>query len=134
MKNKQDIVNDWLVRYTGVELNNFGKYILLTNFNQYVEEFANANNVDVNGKDENMPSATSKNIIIINFGMGSSNAATVMDLLSAIQPRCVLFLGKCGGLKERLGDLSGTCSDMKKSSKLGSSKAKLYLQVVSDCN
>ena len=102
MKNKQDIVNDWLVRYTGVEINKFGKYILLTNFNQYVEEFANTNDVDVHGKDENMPSATFENITIINFGMGSSNAATIMDLLSAIQPRCVLFLGKCGGLKDRL--------------------------------
>ena len=39
--------------------------------------------------------------------MGSANAATIMDLLSAIQPQAVLFLGKCGGLKKKneLGDL-----------------------------
>jgi len=38
-------------------------------------------------------------LTIINFGIGSSNAATIMDLLSAITPKGVLFLGKCGGVK-----------------------------------
>jgi AMP nucleosidase len=55
-----------------------------------------------------MMSATAENITIINFGMGSPNAATIMDLLTAIMPKAVLFLGKCGGLKERhnkVGDL-----------------------------
>ena len=37
---------------------------------------------------------------IINFGIGSANAATIMDLLSSISPKGVLFLGKCGGLKK----------------------------------
>ena len=37
---------------------------------------------------------------IVNFGIGSPNAATIMDLLSAIDPKGVLFLGKCGGLKK----------------------------------
>ena len=44
---------------------------------------------------------------IINFGIGSPNAALIMDLLSSIQPKAVLFLGKCGGLKKKnaVGDL-----------------------------
>ena len=32
MKTKEDIVKNWLTRYTGVELEDFGSYILLTNF------------------------------------------------------------------------------------------------------
>jgi AMP nucleosidase len=32
--------------------------------------------------------------------MGSPNAATIMDLLVAVKPKGVLFLGKCGGLKD----------------------------------
>jgi AMP nucleosidase len=37
--------------------------------------------------------------------MGSAMAATVMDLLSAVEPKAVLFLGKCGGLKKtKVGD------------------------------
>lgn len=106
MKNKEEIVENWLPRYTGVELEKFGKYILLTNFMNYVHKFAEWHSVEVNGLDKPMQSATAEGITIINFGMGSPNAATVMDLLSAIKPRGVLFLGKCGGLKKKneLGD------------------------------
>jgi AMP nucleosidase len=54
-----------------------------------------------------MQCATAEGITIINFGMGSPTAATVMDLVTAISPEAVMFLGKCGGLKKRnkLGDL-----------------------------
>lgn len=106
MKTKKEIVANWLPRYTGVELENFGKYILLTNFDNYVESFAKIKNTVIHGNDKAMPSATSDGITIINFGMGSANAATIMDLLSSINPKAVLFLGKCGGLKKKnqLGD------------------------------
>lgn len=107
MENKKDIVSNWLPRYTGTALEDFGKYILLTNFINYVQMFALQHNVPVIGIDKPMPNATAEGITIINFGMGSANAATVMDLLSAIQPKACLFLGKCGGLKKKnkLGDL-----------------------------
>jgi AMP nucleosidase len=101
MKTKQEIVKNWLPRYTGESLDNFGKYILLTNFSNYVELFAQIHKVDIIGKDKPMQCATAENISIINFGMGSASAATVMDLLSAIAPKAVLFLGKCGGLKKK---------------------------------
>ncbi|WP_416438525.1 AMP nucleosidase [Phnomibacter sp. MR] len=107
MKTKTDIVNNWLPRYTGQSLEQFGEYILLTNFSNYVDLFAQWHNVAVIGKDRPMQCATADNITIINFGMGSPGAATIMDLLSAIEPKAVLFLGKCGGLKKRnkIGDL-----------------------------
>ncbi len=107
MKTKEEIVNNWLPRYTGEPLENFGKYILLTNFANYVTLFAEWNKVPVLGKDRPFQCATADGITIINFGMGSPGAATVMDLLSAISPKAVLFLGKCGGLKRRnkIGDL-----------------------------
>jgi AMP nucleosidase len=107
MKTKDEIVNNWLPRYTGRPLESFGKYFILTNYSLYVDLFAKWNNVLVEGKNKNMPSATADGITIINFGMGSPNAATIMDLLSAVDPYAVLFLGKCGGLKKknRLGDL-----------------------------
>src|SRR5215831_572757 len=107
MKNKEEIVHNWLPRYTGQKLESFGKYILLTNFSNYVQLFADWNNVKIVGPDKPMQCATAEDITIINFGMGSPTAATVMDLLTAIEPKAVLFLGKCGGLKKRnkLGDL-----------------------------
>jgi AMP nucleosidase len=107
MKSKEEIVNNWLPRYTGMQLEDFGKYILLTNFSNYVEKFAAITGATVVGLDRPMPSATANGITIINFSMGSPNAAIIMDLLSAIKPKACLFLGKCGGLKKKnkVGDL-----------------------------
>ncbi len=107
MDTKQGIVKNWLPRYTGTELDGFGRYILLTNFGNYVEKFAALMGVQVSGQGRPMPNATAEDITIINFGMGSANAATIMDLLSAVSPRACLFLGKCGGLKKKnqLGDM-----------------------------
>lgn len=107
MKTKQDIVENWLPRYTGQALNEFGEYILLTNFDNYVKMFAELHGVPIKGLDRPMRCATAEGITIINFGMGSPNAATVMDCLSAIKPKAALFLGKCGGLKKKnaIGDL-----------------------------
>ena len=107
MNSKEEIVKNWLPRYTGMNLEEFGEYILLTNFSKYVDLFAEWNKVPVVGQGKPMQCATAEGISIINFGMGSPTAATIMDLLTAIEPKAVLFLGKCGGLKKRnkLGDL-----------------------------
>jgi AMP nucleosidase len=107
MKTKKEIVENWLPRYTGRPLEDFTPYILLTNFSQYVEMFAQKYGVEVVGRDKPMTTVVADGITLINFGMGSPMAATVMDLLSAIHPKAVLFLGKCGGLKKKsiIGDL-----------------------------
>lgn len=107
MKTKEEIVRNWLPRYTGRPLEEFSPYILLTNFDQYVYQFAEKFGVQVMGEGRPMKSASAEGITIINFGMGSPNAATVMDCLSAIEPKACLFLGKCGGLKKKnqIGDM-----------------------------
>lgn len=107
MKTKKEIVENWLTRYTGLDLKEFGKFILLTNFDYYIDRFCSMQGTSIVDDNKPMPCATSEGITLINFGMGSANAATIMDLLSAIHPLAVLFLGKCGGLKKKnkLGDL-----------------------------
>lgn len=107
MKTKEEIVSNWLPRYTGTPLEKFGEYIILTNFYNYVEMFSNRFNSPIYGRDKAMQTSTADNLTIINFGMGSPMAATVMDLLTSINPRAVLFLGKCGGLRKitKIGDL-----------------------------
>ncbi len=107
MRSKAEIVANWLPRYTGTDIESIGEHILLTNFQHYVDVFAASGGVEVRGRDRPMPNATVDGITMVNFGMGSANAATMMDLLSAARPRAVLFLGKCGGLKKKnqLGDL-----------------------------
>lgn len=99
MTERIEIAKNWLPRYTGMPLDRFGEYILLTNFHNYVKMFADKFDCNIYGEGKPMQASTNANgLSIINFGIGSANAATVMDLLSASQPKGVLFLGKCGGL------------------------------------
>lgn len=121
MKNKDEIVKNWLPRYIGMPLEEFGDYILLVNFYPYVKMFSEHYGVPIygdgsQGEAKPMQAATSNNITIINFGMGSPMAALIMEMLTAIPnkdpekrgPEAVLFLGKCGGLKDnkmKVGDL-----------------------------
>ncbi|MBK8965463.1 MAG: AMP nucleosidase [Saprospiraceae bacterium] len=107
-KAKIRIIKDWLPRYTGMPLEQFGEYILLVNFGNYVRMFAEKHNVEVYGLHKPMQAATAENITIINFGIGSPNAGLIIDLLEVISPAAVLFLGKCGGVKtgkNQVGDL-----------------------------
>ncbi len=106
MTTKEEITSNWLVRYTKMQLEDFGKLILLTNFNNYIDIFCNLYHVTPVGFEANMRAATAEDITIINFGIGSPNAALIMDLLSAIKPKACLFLGKCGGIsdKTKIGD------------------------------
>ncbi len=108
MKTKKEIVDNWLPRYTGTKLDEFGDYVILVNFSNYVRLFAKWHGVEVKGESRSMLSATAGRITIINFGMGSPNAGTIIDLLTAIMPKACVFLGKCGGLKtkkNKVGDL-----------------------------
>ena len=107
VRTKEDIVTNWLPRYTGLPLEAFKRHVLLTNFDNYLDIFCQLTGATVPVKDKAMKVAVAEDMVMINFGMGSPNAATMMDLLSAVKPEAVLFLGKCGGLKKKnaLGDL-----------------------------
>ncbi len=107
MKTKEEIANNWLPRYTGRPIEEFSQYVLLTNFSHYLHLFSEWYKVPIMGENAVMPSVSNGRITLVNFGMGSPNAATILDLLTAIKPKAVLFLGKCGGLKKKnkLGDL-----------------------------
>jgi AMP nucleosidase len=97
---KLDIARDWLPRYTGMPLEDFGEYVLLTNFRNYVDQFAARLDCQMYGEGLPMQAATSdEGLSIVNCGIGTANTATIMDLLVAVDPEAVLFLGKCGGLK-----------------------------------
>ena len=106
MKTREEIVSNWLQRYTGLPLEDFGEHILLTNFNHYVDLFCELSGVPIEETTSSMRAVTANGITMINFGIGSPNAALIMDLLSAVKPSACLFLGKCGGISEKthLGD------------------------------
>ena len=99
-KDRLTIIKDWLPRYTGMEIDEFGDYVLLTNFAEYISRFSEMFGCDIRGESRPMQAATNtEGLTIVNFGIGSPNAAIIMDLLTARAPDGVLFLGKCGGLK-----------------------------------
>ena len=64
MKTKKEIVENWLPRYTGTSLEDYGQYIILVNFSKYVKMFAEWHNVEIKGQDRSMISATAENITI----------------------------------------------------------------------
>src|SRR3990170_4672608 len=87
MVTKSEIAADWLTRYTGMPLNEFGPYVLLTNFRDYVTRFAKKFGCNLYGDDRPMQSATNQSgLTIVNFGIGSPHPATIIDLLTAHYP------------------------------------------------
>ena len=68
---KLDIARDWLPRYTGMPLEQFGTHILLTNFADYVGRFADQFDCEVTGNGLPMQSATSDDGISIKIGRAS---------------------------------------------------------------
>lgn len=100
MLERLEIAKNWLPRYTGMPLDLFGDYILLTNFRYYLTNFAEKFKCDIYGDNKPMQAATNNSgLTIVHFGIGTANVATITDLLSARHPKGALFLGKCGGLK-----------------------------------
>jgi AMP nucleosidase len=96
-----------LERYTGSELSQFQPYILLTNFDKYVEAFAKNFNLPLQrGSAMTACHNPQIGVSIINFGVGSPVAALIAELLSLIHPKATLMLGMCGGLRDgmQVGD------------------------------
>ncbi len=101
MVTKLELAREWLPRYTGMPVDEFGDYILLTNFQNYLQSFAQRFGSEIRGEDRPMQATTNHDgLSMVCFGIGSPNAAIIMDLLTARSPEGVLFLGKCGGLKK----------------------------------
>jgi len=100
MNSKEEIVKNWLPRYTGMNLEEFGEYILLTNFSKYVDLFAEWNKVPVVGQGKPMQCATAEGISIINFGMGSPTAATIHGPADGHRTQGSSLLGKMWRLEK----------------------------------
>jgi len=82
---KHTLAKNWIHRYTGLPAEAYGDWILLTNFDTYIQKFAERFNVSIHGEGRPMQAAVNRDgLSIINFGMGSANAATVMDLLRSL--------------------------------------------------
>lgn len=100
---KKKIAVDMLERYTGSAIGDFRKQIILTNFDYYVERFKKfPDAVATKGSAMNVAHSKSQDVSIVDFSIGSPNAALIIELLSVLDPTAVLFLGMCGGLHRSL--------------------------------
>lgn len=104
---KFKIARDILERYTGSSIDQFRKQIILTNFEYYLERFHKlADSVRTRGSAMGAVHSEKEDVSIINFSIGSPTAALIIEVLSVINPKAVLFLGMTGGLHRslKLGD------------------------------
>jgi AMP nucleosidase len=105
---KKMIAHDMLERYTGHTIDQFQQQVILTNFHYYMERFNQIlpDSVSTRGSMFKASSSKKAKVTIIEFGMGSSNAALIMELVASVEPKACLFLGLCGGVHSslRVGD------------------------------
>ena len=101
---KRKIAIDMLERYTGHNLKDFQPQIILTNFHYYTERFNGimSDHFYTIGSAFKASSSAKSKVTIVEFGIGSAMAALVMELISVIEPKAVLFLGMCGATHRSL--------------------------------
>jgi AMP nucleosidase len=103
-EDKKKIARDMLERYTGHDIKDFQKQIILTNFHYYMERF-NVLLPDshyTQGSAFKASSSKKAKVTIIEFGVGSAMAALIGELLAVVEPKAVLFLGLAGGVHPSL--------------------------------
>jgi AMP nucleosidase len=100
---KHKIARDMLERYTGSPPEQFGKQIILTNFDYYLERFHTlCGDSRTQGSAMGVVHSSSTGVSIVDFSIGSPTAALIIELLATIDPKAVLLLGMCGGLHRSL--------------------------------
>jgi AMP nucleosidase len=121
-----------LHHYTGTSAEHFQKFVLLTNYQRYVDEFialgraeiANGGEYEAFVEPGTLPGGSDKppslpqmpayhlkrgdgdGVTLVNIGVGPSNAKTITDHIAVLRPHCWLMLGHCAGLRrsQLLGD------------------------------
>ncbi len=97
-----------LERYTGSSVDDFGSYILLSNFQRYIDDYSKLTNNPIASGHWSVVHDKERDISIINHGVGSPSAGIVMHCLSYLDKLdCVLMLGMCGGIDDdiEIGDI-----------------------------
>jgi AMP nucleosidase len=100
---KRKIALDMLERYTGSHPSDFRKQIILTNFGYYLDRFDKlCGDTRTQGSAMAVVHSKKVDVSIVDFSIGSPNAALIIELLSVLDPKAVLLLGMCGGLHRSL--------------------------------
>jgi len=104
---EHEYARNTIERYTDCQVQDFQSHILLTNFNKYVECFSDKTSGRVHESNFHTVHVPEMNCTLINFGIGSPQAALVMHCLAFLDDiKSVVMLGMCGGIDDvlKIGD------------------------------
>lgn len=98
---ESQIAKETLERYSGSEIEQFGSYLLLTNFHRYIRTFTEMFDVQLlSGSMFTAAHCPKHDVSIVDFKLGSAAAALIVDLCSFLPNiKAALMLGMCGGLR-----------------------------------
>ncbi|MFC1734955.1 AMP nucleosidase [Candidatus Hydrogenedentota bacterium] len=91
-----------LERYAGSASGKYQPYVLLTNFKRYADTFSETFHQPVHqGSAMRSCHSPEEQLTIVDYGVGSPVAALIIELLSFVNPKAVIMLGMCGGLRSK---------------------------------
>ena len=100
---EHEYIRQTLERYTNCALDEFGEFLLITNFKQYVQRFQELTEGDFSEGNFGVVNAKKLNCSMIDFGIGSPQAALLINCLAYMDNlKAVVMLGMCGGIDDIL--------------------------------
>lgn len=103
MLKEHEYIRQTLERYTNSPLESFCEHILITNFRQYIKEFAKRTGSEIHEGNFRVAHAPQLKCTMIDFGIGSPQAALVINCLAYLDNlKSVVMLGMCGGVDDIL--------------------------------
>ena len=100
---EHEYVRQTLERYTGSALESFCDHLLITNFKRYQQRFLERTGGDYSEGNFRVVHAADINCSMIDFGIGSPQAALLINCLAYLdQLKSIIMLGMCGGIDDTL--------------------------------
>ncbi len=100
---EHEYVRQTLERYTNCKLEQFCDHVLITNFKQYIKRFQEHTKGKYFEGNFRIVNAPEKNCTMIDFGIGSPQAALIINCLAYLDNlKSVIMLGMCGGIDDIL--------------------------------
>jgi AMP nucleosidase len=100
---EHEYIRQTLERYTNSRLEDLCEHVLITNFKQYVNRFRDKFQGDYFEGNFRIVNARDINCSIIDFGIGSPQAALLINCLAYLDNlKSVVMLGMCGGIEDTL--------------------------------
>jgi AMP nucleosidase len=100
---EHDYVRQTLERYTNCKLSDICDHVLITNFKKYILRFQEKTQGKYSEGNFRVVNAKKLNCTMIDFGIGSPQAALIINCLAYLgHLKTVIMLGMCGGIDDIL--------------------------------